>query len=305
MTRFVLPFRRPSMLTWLLLPVMAACDVPGGKPVVIAQLPPQEPAVVLPAGGLPPRVAPPTVAAPPVAELVSAADARAVGLDAARRGRYRDAVKAFERAMALEPGVASHYVGAARALLDWGRPGEAADRATDALTIDSSSTEALRILARAQVRLGLAEQASETYRRALVLDENDVWTLNNYGSFFLEQGEPGLAMGPLARAVQLRSTSPVFQNNLGMALERAGHPVSAKRAYLAAVRADSGYASAVANLARISALIGGVDEPDGADLIHLAELFRLEVGMWRDSMTRTPLIDTVPVVRDTVSVTRP
>ena len=306
MTRFILPFRGSSMLTWLLLPAMGACDVPGGKPVVIAQLPPQEPAaVVLPAGGLSPRVETSPVAAPRVVEIVTAADARSVGLDAARRGRYRDAVKAFERAIALEPDVAGHYVGAARALLDWGRPGEAADRATDALTIDSSSTEALRILARAQVRLGHAEQASETYRRALVLDENDVWTLNNYGSFFLEQGEPGLAMGPLARAVQLRSTSPVFQNNLGMALERAGHPVSAKRAYQAAVRADSGYAKAVANLARIAALIGEVDEPDGADLTHLAELFRLEVGMWRDSMTRIPVIDTVPVVRDTVSVTHP
>ncbi len=306
MTRFILPLRRPSMATWLLLPVLGACDVPGGKPVVITQLPPEEPvAVVIPAGGLPPRVAAPVVTTPSIEHVVTATDARAVGLDAMRRGRYRDAVKAFDRAITLEPGVTSHYLGAARALLDWGRPGEAAERSVEALTIDSSSTEALRLLARAQARQGLAEQASETYRRALIVDEDDVWTLNNYGSFFLEQGEPELALGPLARAVQLRSTSPVFQNNLGVALERAGHPVSAKRAYQAAVRADSGYANAVGNLARIAGLIGEVAEPDGADLIHLAELFRLEVGMWRDTMVRGAVIDTLPVIRDTVSVPNP
>ncbi len=313
MTRFILPFRRPSMMTWLLLPVLGACDVPGSKPVVITQLPPEEPvAVALPAGGLPPRVEPRTVVVPSIATVVTAADARTLGLEASRRGRYRDAVKAFDRAIALEPGVASHYIGVARALLDWGRPGEAAERATYALTIDSSSTEALRLLARAQAKQGLAEQASETYRRALVMDDNDVWTLNNYGSFFLEQGEPSLALGPLARAVQLRSTSPVFQNNLGVALERAGHPVSAKRAYEAAVRADSGYANAVANLARVTALVGDSTEPDGADLTFLAELFRLEVGMWRDSMSKTdsvetvqPAVDMVPMVRDTADVRVP
>lgn len=303
MTRFVLPLRRPSMVTWLLLPVLGACDVPGSKPVVIAQLPPEEPvAVVVPVGGLPPRAAVPAEPVLSIEHVATANDARKVGLDAMRRGRFRDAVKSYDRAIVLEPSVASHYVGAARALLDWGRPGEAAERAVEALTIDSSSTEALRLLARAQVKQGLAEQASETYRRALVIDEDDVWTLNNYGSFFLEQGEPGLALGPLARAVQLRSTSPVFQNNLGLALERAGHPVTAKQAYQAAVRADSAYPSAVANLARISALVGEVTEPDGADLTHLAELFRLEVGMWRDTMMRAPVIDTTPVVRDTASV---
>ena len=50
----------------------------------------------------------------------------------------------------------------------------------------------------------------------------DVWAMNNLGYIYIQQGRSDAALPPLARAVEIRSNVPVFQNNLGMALERSG-----------------------------------------------------------------------------------
>ena len=52
------------------------------------------------------------------------------------------------------------------------------------------------------------------------LDERDVWSMNNLGLIYIQQDRSSEALAPLARAVELRSNAPVFQNNLGTALER-------------------------------------------------------------------------------------
>ena len=59
--------------------------------------------------------------------------------------------------------------------------------------------------------------------------------MNNLGLIYIQQDRSDDALLPLARAVELRSNSPVFQNNLGTALERTGHVAAAKQAYEAAV----------------------------------------------------------------------
>ena len=56
------------------------------------------------------------------------------------------------------------------------------------------------------------------------------------------------ALPPLARAVELRDNAPVFRNNLGIALERTGHPVAARDQYRAALEVDSTYRKAAVSL---------------------------------------------------------
>ena len=109
-------------------------------------------------------------------------------------------------------------------------------------------------------------------------------------TLYLDQREPEQALGPLARAVQLRSTSPVFQNNLGIALERTGHVAAAQLAFQSAIQADSSYGKARVSLARVSALVA--DSTDVVDLDELAQLFRMQLGMWRDNAA-TPANDSV------------
>jgi len=80
---------------------------------------------------------------------------------------------------------------------------------------------------------------------------------------------------------------PVFQNNLGTALERSGHFVSAREAYQAALVADSTYAKAAVGLERVTSN-GAVSDSSTIDLAALSQEFQSQVEQWR---TRTVAAD--------------
>lgn len=206
-----------------------------------------------------------------------------LGLSAWKGGDLKRAEAAFNRALELDPKHVKSHLNSARVLIDLGRDYEALERVTAALALDSTSSDGLRILARIRSRLGDVEAAIAAYTRALVVDEQDVWAMNNLGVLYLEQARPESALPPLARAVQLRPTSPIFQNNLGMALEQGGHPIAAKRAYESAVRADSTYTKAIRNLERLSQFQQDPTAAPEVDLKGLAELFRQSIRVRRDS----------------------
>jgi tetratricopeptide (TPR) repeat protein len=218
-----------------------------------------------------------------------------LGLSSWKLGRLADAESAFERAITLDSTHVKSYLNSSRVLLDLGRNHEALERAQKALALDSSSVDARRLVARAHHGLGQADAAIQAYRDALLADERDVWSMNNLGVLYLDKGEAELALAPLARAVQLRATAPVFQNNLGLALERTGHIGAARRAFEAALRADSTYAKASVSLARVTALVA--DSADIVDIDELAQLFRLQLGMWRDNASTAGAegqVDSIP-----------
>jgi tetratricopeptide (TPR) repeat protein len=312
-----------------LLPLgLVACgkDKTPPKPVVaVATSTPAAEPKVIPAGGLPPT----EKTTPPASLLTSFADAETayhegrvdeakryfeeyvaskpdnpwgfymLGLAAARTGDLAEAEKALEKSLELEPKSVKTHRNLTRVLLDLGRDNEALEESEVALTLDSTSAESFRLKARAQAKLGDPASAIETYREALVVDDKDVWSMNNLGLIYLEQGRPDDALGPLARAVELKGTAPVFQNNLGMALERAGFPVAAKEAYERAVKADSTYTKAVKNLERIGGVVGDTTGDAGVNLSEMAEVFRLNVQMWKDSKGKPPVEET-PMIRDSV-----
>jgi predicted Zn-dependent protease len=106
--------------------------------------------------------------------------------------------------------------------------------------------------------------------------------MNNLGMLYIEQAKPQEALGPLARAVQLKPTSPIFQNNLGMTLELLGDLTAAKQAYDDALKADSTYAKAKANAERLGDVI--VDSSRTSIIVsEVAEVFRQQVKMWKES----------------------
>lgn len=294
--------------------ILVGCD--KRRPPVVVAAPPEEPVVSL-AGGLPPKEpvpASPAVVLGSVAEAETALSTGRVdeardflaryvettpenpwghyllGLAHYRKGDLAGANRAFDRSIELNDKNAKTFFNAGRTLLALGRNHEAFERVESGLLLDSASVDGLRLLARAHARLGNIDGALASYRRALVLDDTDGWTLNNLGVLYLEEGNPEAAVGPLARAVVLRPTAPIFQNNLGQALEQTGRGYSAKRAYQAAVKADPTYLKAQKNLERISLVVTDSTESDGVVVEDLAEDFRLQVGMWKDSVPR-PAVD--------------
>jgi tetratricopeptide (TPR) repeat protein len=173
-----------------------------------------------------------------------------------------------------------------RVLLETDRPQQALERIEQALTIEPLSNEGLRLLGRARYQLGKVEEAIEAYHRALALDEADVWSMNNLGLIYLDQNRSSEALLPLARAVELRSNAPVFQNNLGTALERSGYPTAAAKAYEAAVSVDSTYQKASVALARVT---DGSQPPESepVDLAALSQKFQADIEGWREPATES------------------
>jgi tetratricopeptide (TPR) repeat protein len=209
-----------------------------------------------------------------------------LGLSSWKSGDFPEAMKAFDKSLELDPGFAKGYFNKARVLLDLDRSPEALEMIEKGRAIDSTSPDGWRLKARAQAESGDVDGAIATYRELLATDDSDVWGLNNYGVLLLDRGEFEEALGPLARLVQVRPTSPLFQNNFGMALERSGYKVAALRHYEEGVRHDSTFAKAVKNAERLKALSLDPSDREVVSELELAERFRQKVKSWKDGATK-------------------
>ena len=234
-----------------------------------------------------------------------------LGLAAWKSGERDRAITAFDRSLQLDPTHRKSLYNSGRVLLEMRRSQEALERIQKALAQDPLSNEGLRLLGRTQYQLGKVDDAIQAYQQALGADDRDVWSMNNLGLIYIEQDRALEALPPLARAVQIRSNAPVFQNNLGVALERSGYPGAAAEAYEAAIAVDSTYQKAAVALARVTA--GGQQpEPEPVDLSTLAQQFQSEIEGWRepvpanDSMvpvsdSAVPLSDSAVPVSDSIT----
>jgi superkiller protein 3 len=168
----------------------------------------------------------------------------------------------------------------ARVYLETGFPEKALEQIEIAVGLDTGSVDGFRILGRARDELGFLEEAVEAYRQALVLDSKDAWSMNNLGLVLITQDRWDEAVGPLARATQLKPDVGVFHNNLGMALELTGYSGGAETAYRKAVELDAGYQKAVTNLGRVSGRPDDLSLPV-LDLVAMADGFSKQVEGWR------------------------
>jgi len=221
-----------------------------------------------------------------------------LGLSSWKAGEHELAETAFHRAIELDPRHVKSFLNLARVYLDTERPEEALVRIEEALVIDPGSSVAFRLEGRVHHQLNDPEQAKESYRQAILVDESDAWSMNNLGLILIEQERFFEALPPLARAVELRDDVAVFQNNLGMALERTGYFALAEEAYKSAVAIDGSHEKAYVNLVRVEGLEDEVGlEP--MDLGDLARAFMDEVEGWREAValeTPSEFIELEPIV---------
>lgn len=201
-----------------------------------------------------------------------------LGLSAWKAGDPTTAESAFEEALLRDPQHLKSMLGLSRVLIETGRPDEALEEIELAAAVDSSA-QVFRLKGRALDELGRPDEAAEAYLAAIARDDTDVWALNNLGYLYIRIAREDAAIGPLARAAELAPDRAVFQNNLGIALERVGYAGSAVEAYRAALAADSTFEKARVNLERVESR--GVDLAVTADLAGLAQDFLDDVVAWR------------------------
>jgi tetratricopeptide (TPR) repeat protein len=210
-----------------------------------------------------------------------------LGLSSWKAGDFKGAKAAFDKSIELDSTNAKAYFNEARVLLDMKRVPEAVAVIEKGRAIDSTSSDGFRLIARAKADGGDTEGALATYRQLLVRDETDAWGLNNYGMLFFHRAEIADALGPVARAVELRPTAPVFLNNLGMVLEALGYPVAALHRYELAVQNDSTYVKAVKNVDRLKPAVTDSTLVDEVDVKALADQFRLKVQGWKTEVPKS------------------
>jgi tetratricopeptide (TPR) repeat protein len=224
-----------------------------------------------------------------------------LGMSAWKTGEQEKALSAFDQALQLDPGHRKSLFNSSRVLLDAGRPKEALERIEKTLALEPMSNEGLRLLGRARYELGDVDGAIQAYHRALSIDERDVWSMNNLGLIYIQQDRSSEALAPLARAVELRSNAPVFQNNLGTALERSGYPTAAAQAYEAAIAVDSTYEKAAVGLARVTSEQKPESTP--VDLTALSSKFQVDIETWRAAVVADTSTVPVPAVGDSSTAT--
>ena len=141
-----------------------------------------------------------------------------LGLSTWKAGDRDAAVNAFTLALEKDASHVKSHINLSRVLIEQGRAQDALPHVEAAVAIDSTSGETVRLLGRVKRELGDSAGAIAAYKRAIVLDERDVWSMNNLAKLYIGQGKYDEALGPLARAVEIDSTVLAFQNNLGLAL---------------------------------------------------------------------------------------
>ena len=222
------------------------------------------------------------------------------GLSAWKAGDHATAETAFDAALERDPQHLKSILGLARVLIETNRAADALEELELATQIDSSS-QVLRLKGRAFDELDLVDEAADAYLAAIARDDTDVWALNNLGYLYIRVGRETAAIGPLALAAELAPGSAMFQNNLGVALERAGYAGTAAEAFRAALAADSTYEKARVNLERVEAR--GVDLDITAELGVMAQAFLDEVIAWR-RMAAVPL-EPEPMIPDSTITPEP
>jgi tetratricopeptide (TPR) repeat protein len=206
-----------------------------------------------------------------------------LGLSAWKAGEREQAETAFGRALAIDSNHVKSHINLSRVLLEGAKPESALVHIEAAIALDSTSSEPLRLLGRANEGLGKTDDAIAAYQRAIVINDGDVWALNNLGALYIRLDRFEDAIGPLARAVELEDGVATFHNNLGMALELTGRFSAAVDAYRAAVAIEGTYGKAVSNLARAEVV---KEDPTvtPVDLAERSKTFQEEITRWRESV---------------------
>ncbi len=195
-----------------------------------------------------------------------------LGLSEWKAGQLIEAETAFRRVLELDEDHVKSLVNLGRVLLELDRPEEARELALRARDIDPTSGGALRTLARAESGVGNPDSAVAVYEAAIRLNPEDAWSMNNLGLIRVELGRFEEAIGPLARATELRGDVPVFHNNLAAALEGAGYGSSALAEFERTVELDPQYAKAVASVDRLTQVTGLTDR-ESLDLVVYSAAF--------------------------------
>ena len=188
-----------------------------------------------------------------------------------RNQDYRTAVQIWSDTVAKRPEHARPRKNLGFALINAGRPNDAARHLRVALRLEPDDPEAHNYLGLAHYRLGRTAEAIVEFEAALRHRRDFVEAHNNLGLALTQAERYDEAIGHLREAIRLAPPQAATHNNLGMALALAGRGEEAVPHLRRAIALKPDFARAHANLARALAELGRRAEA----IRHYEEALRL------------------------------
>lgn len=159
-----------------------------------------------------------------------------------------EAVRHLATVLALRPKAVEVRVSIAESLAGIGYLKDAEGLLRDTLRLQRDYTPALRQLLRVQFALGRKEEAAQTYRALVKLDERNPQLRYDYAQFLLQLNRLDEAASELREAVRLQARFPAAYYQLGLIAGLQGQPAKAIEFYQQAVFWDDSLAEAYNNL---------------------------------------------------------
>ena len=184
---------------------------------------------------------------------------------ARRAGHPELAAEAWGRVAAISADDALPLIAQARALIQLKDYSGAAMAGREASTRDSGSVEAFQVIGIAQLAMNELAGAIASFEKAVELEPNHGWALNNLGFTLLRANQNERAVIALEHAAEVLPQVAYVQNNLGVALERVGRGDEAKAAYQHAMDLSPKYVKARINAARVAKVSQEPDEAPQVD----------------------------------------
>ena len=178
----------------------------------------------------------------------------------ARNLDYKDPATLWAGAARLRPLNSRAHNGLGVVLAQAGRLDEAVKSYQRAVAIDPGYAEALYNLGSALNRAGEQAAAFQAYERTVALDHGNFRAHNNLGNILLQMGRPEEAALHFREVTRLDPGSPFGHNGLGLALGQLGRYEEAERELREALRLRPDYTGAAFNLATVLQAQGRLQE---------------------------------------------
>lgn len=160
------------------------------------------------------------------------------GLALTGLGEYEEALRCYQRATNLKPFDADLWLSRGAVLSTLGRYEEALESYDRATEFGSQNPDAWNNRGTVLARLGRHQEAIESYTRAIQIRPDDADAWKNMGTVQAALGRYEEAMGSYERAIQIRPGDADAWNNMGSALHRLGRYQEALECYDRAISLD-------------------------------------------------------------------
>lgn len=177
----------------------------------------------------------------------------------AGQNKFMDAVKAFRKALQIDPTVAELHLNVAILLTNLNRTDEAITSYKKTVQLKPSLTDAHYNLGTALQGQGKFDQAAKSYQKVIDLEPGFFEAIVNLGTVLQEQGRLAEAIDAYKRALTLKQDAKIYFN-MGTALKNEGRLGDSIDSYNKALELDPNYAEVHSNLGEVLRDQGRYDE---------------------------------------------